>query len=304
MSLPTGLKVSLRRNVNLALYTTMQVGGAAEYFAEPISLDELIEAIDFARSEKLPWMILGKGSNMIFPDSGWPGVVISLLQFEKDLIEFDPDAGTVHASAGVHLYRFALACRNAGFGGAEFLSGIPGTFGGALFMNAGFSRHKGQKNEIGDLVESVDVLAPDGSRRTLSKSELVFSYRKSNLQSQVILGGTLCLWKRKPEDVQLEIKANFDYRNHEQDLKHPSSGSIFKNPAPPSPAAGKVIDQLGLKGLRVGGAMVSERHANYIIKSGPAKSSDVSELIQKIQEIVRKETGIELETEVRIIKTP
>lgn len=277
----------------------MQVGGIARYFSEPSTEEELIEVLEFAKSEKLPYFILGKGSNCIFSDEVYPGVVITLIHYEQDKIIFDSEKPIVTASAGIHLYRFVVACRERGLGGAEFLCNVPGTVGGGLIMNAGFSRFSGQTNEISDLVEEVCVLNKDGRKETITKDKLEFSYRHSNLEGKIILSGTFHLWRRKPEDIQKEIRANFDYRNSKQDLKHPSSGSIFKNPGAPHPTAGKLIDQLGLKGTRVGDAQVSEKHGNYIINLGNAKSSDIWALIELIQKKVFDATGIVLEPEVK-----
>ncbi len=302
MSLPTGSKTLLRHNVDLSSFCTMQVGGISKYFAEPSTEEELLEVLDFARHENLPYFILGKGSNVIFPDEGYPGVVITLIHYEQDKIVFDSEKPLVTASAGIHLYRLVVACREHHLGGAEFLCNVPGTVGGGLIMNAGFSRFPGQTNEIGDITEEVCVLNEDGRKEILSKSQLEFSYRKSNLAGKIILSGTFHLWKRPSEEIQKEIRANFDYRNGKQDLKHPSSGSIFKNPPAPQPSAGKLIDQLGLKGLRVGDAMISLKHGNYIINAGEAKSADVFALIEKVQKTVLDATGIFLEPEVKKIE--
>ena len=304
MNLRTDLKSSLRLNVSLAGHSTMQVGGEAKYFAEPSTQEELAELVEFARQENIPFMILGKGSNVIFPDGGFPGLVITLIHYEQDGIVFDPDEPCVTASAGIYLYRLVLACRDQGLAGAEFLANVPGTMGGALIMNAGFSRFPGQTNEIGDLVEEVAVLGADGKKEILAPKDLEFSYRHSNLQDRIILSGKLKLWRRNPQEIEREIRANFDTRNSKQDLRHPSSGSIFKNPPLPAPSAGQLIEQTGLKGMRVGGAMVSAKHGNYIVNGGGARSSDVIQLIQKIQKAVFDATGISLETEVRIIEGP
>jgi len=304
MSLPANLKLSLRRNARLSQYCTMQVGGEARLFAEPTCEEELLDALEVARQENLPFVILGKGSNVIFPDDGFHGLVISFLHFQESRVEIDSDTFRVTASSGVHLYRLATVCRDAGLGGAEFLASIPGTVGGAVVMNAGFSRFPGQRSEIGDLVQSVTVVNSEGQKKKLSRNELSFSYRKTNLDEWVVLEVELLLWRRKSEDIATEIRANFDYRNQEQDLKHPSSGSIFKNPEPPSPSAGRLIDKAGLKGLRIGGAMVSEKHGNYFINVDHAKSSDLIALIQKVRLSVFDATQIDLETEVRIIQNP
>lgn len=282
----------------------MQVGGTAKYFAEPNTEEELIELLEFAKQERLPYFILGKGSNLIFPDEGYPGLVITLIHYEQDKIIFDPEKPLVTASAGIHLYRLVVACREKHLGGAEFLCNVPGTVGGALIMNAGFSRFAGQTNEIGDITEEVTVLNADGRKETLPKSKLEFFYRKSNLAGKIILSGTFHLWRRPAEEIQKEIRANFDYRNSKQDLKHPSSGSIFKNPGNGQPSAGKLIDQLGLKGLRIGDAMVSLRHGNYIVNAGNATSADIFALIEKVQKTVFDATGITLETEVKRVERP
>ena len=306
MSLRTDIKTLLRPNVRLSQYSTMQVGGPAQFFAEPTTEEELFDLIEFARHENMPFMIVGKGSNVIFPDEGFSGLVITLIHYEQDQIIFDEEKPFVTASAGIFLYKFCLACKDQGLGGAEFLANIPGTIGGAVIMNAGFSRFPGQKNEIGDIIEEVSVLSPDGQKENWNRKDLRFSYRHSNLEGKIILGATLHLWHRNSEDIHKEIRANFDYRNQKQDLKHPSSGSIFKNPQQlinnERVSAGQIIDRLELKGTRIGNAMVSEKHGNYIINTGGAKSADLVQLIQQIQKTVFDATGITLEPEVRIIE--
>ncbi len=282
----------------------MQVGGLARYFSEPKTEEELFDLLDFARHENLPYMVMGKGSNLIFPDEGFPGLVITLIHYELDKIVFDEEEPRVTASAGTYLYRLVLACRDHGLGGSEFLCNIPGTLGGALFMNAGFSRFPGQSNEIGDVIEQVTVLDEHGTKQTLHANQIEFSYRHSSLQGKIILSGTLRLWRRRPEDIQTEIRANFDYRNEKQDMKHPSSGSIFKNPGKPNLSAGQLIEKAGLKGTRVGDAMVSLKHGNYFINMGSAKCADIVQLIQKVQKSVFDATGILLEPEVRIVEKP
>ncbi len=310
MSLRTDLKTLLRSEVKLSNYCTMQVGGTARYFAEPSQEEELLDLIEFSRHENIPFFILGKGSNVIFPDEGYPGLVITLIHYELDRFRFDAHQCLLNASAGIHLYRLCLLCRDHGMGGAEFLANIPGTLGGALFMNAGFSRFPGQKSEISDLTEEVTVLDTQGVKETLQRSQLQFTYRHSNLEGKIVLGGTLRLWRRRPEEIQKEIQANFAYRNDKQDLKHPSSGSIFKNPAALQDqtdglkfrSAGEIIEGLGVKGMRLGGAAVSPKHGNYIINTGGAKSSDIIQLIRKVQHMVFDATGFFLEPEVRIIE--
>lgn len=304
MSLPTDLRFSLRRNVRLSQYTTMQVGGEADFFAEPSDEEELLEILDFFHQRQIPWVLLGKGSNTVFLDEGFRGAVISFLRFEHRRISFHRDLCEVTVSAGVPLYQLALVCRKQGFGGVEFLAGIPGTVGGALLMNAGFSRYPGQVNEIGDLVQEVTVLTPDGEKHILSRQELCFRYRWSSLESFIILEAKLRLWRKAPQEIEQEMAANFAFRNAKQDLRYPSSGSVFKNPPPPLPPAAVLIDQLGLKGKCRGGIQVSPRHSNFFIKVGPARSSDLLGLISEIQNTVFNATQILLEPELKIIKGP
>jgi len=302
MNLPADLKVSVRRDVDLSKYCTMRIGGPARFFAEPRTEDELVELVQFAREESIPFFILGKGSNVVFADEGYSGLVITLIHFNDQDIRINRTTSEVTAASGVHLYRLALACRDAGLSGTEFLSGIPGTVGGAVMMNAGFSRFAGQMNEIGDLIREVRVLDEAGQRLTLERSRLDFSYRHSGLEGKIILEAVLQLARRDSAAVDAEIRANFEYRNEEQDLKHPSSGSIFKNPPKPLPSAGRLIDGLGLKETREGGMLVSPRHANYFINAGHATCEDLSRLIKRIQKTVFNEKGILLEPEVRIIR--
>lgn len=301
MSSPIDSKLLLRRKVPLSRFTTMQVGGPAEYFAEPASELELRDLLEFSQKESIPVFVLGRGSNVIFSDMGYPGLVLNMMKYEKDKLVFDEDKTEVVVSAGVSLHRFALACRGRGFAGAEFLASIPGSIGGALIMNAGYSRHPGQKNEIGDLVKEVQVVR-DNEFVTLDQDMLEFSYRHSNLSGMIVLGCKLKMWRRPYAVIDQEIQANFTYRNEKQDLKHPSSGSMFKNPPKSEFTAGQLIDKAGMKGVRLGGMQVSERHGNYFINVGDANAQDVIELIQKVQQAVFDAFQILLEPEVRIIE--
>jgi len=298
------LKTLLRSEVSLARYSTFQIGGRARFFSEPSSTAELELLLQFARSEELPLLIIGKGSNILFPDEGFPGLVITLIRFEQNRIVFDPGRSTVTASSGINLYRLATATRDAGLSGLEFLSHVPGTLGGALVMNAGFSRERGFKREIGDLVEEVTVLGRDGEIRRLAPDQIIFDYRQTNLEDWIILEARLRLKPGPPEVIQAEILANFAYRNGVQDLRYPSAGSVFKNPQGKQGSSGQLIEQVGLKGHRIGGAMISDRHANFIVNRGGARASDVIELIKLSQEKVLEAFGVRLEPEIRIITNP
>lgn len=298
------LKTLLRSDVSLARYSTFQIGGPARFFSEPASLEELKLLLDFARTEGLPFLVIGKGSNILFPDAGFPGLVLTLIHFEQNQISFDQNLYTLTASSGVHLYRLALSARDAGLSGIEFVSHIPGTLGGAVAMNAGFSRTKGVKKEIGDLIEEVGVLTEAGGIRRLGREELVFNYRRTNLDGLIILEATLRLTPAPVPEIQAEIQANFAYRNRVQDLRYPSAGSVFKNPGGNQGSSGQLIEKAGLKGKRIGGAMISDRHANFIVNVDKARASDVAELVTLARERVWESFGVRLEPEIRIIASP
>lgn len=300
-SKPSGLKAPLRFDVPLSRYSTIQIGGNARFFAEPTAFEELQAVLHFAHEEGLPFLAVGKGSNLLFPDEEFPGLVVTFIHYEPHKIICDRENLTVTASSGVSLYRLALATRDAGLGGAEFLSHIPGTLGGALMMNAGFSRISGQKMAIGPLVEEVTVLTLEGKIHKWGRENLVFGYRKSNLQGLVILEGRLKLSRAASRVIQEEIQESFSYRNRIQDLRYPSLGSVFKNPGAQQDSSGQLIEKAGLKGRRIGGAMISDKHANFIVNLGGAKASEVRVLIALAQEKVWEKFGVRLEPEIRIV---
>lgn len=292
---------ALQRNVPLAAYTTLKIGGAADFFAEPVNEDQLGKFLDWAKRERLPYLILGNGSNVIFDDAGYRGLVLSMRRFENDLIKVDLDSCRVTVSAGVSLSRLVRFCQESGLAGTEFLAHIPGTVGGALVMNAGFSRHAGQQNAIGDLVEEVRVLTKEGAIVHRIREELKFSYRHSDLDDLIVLEATLRLWRRPKDQISREMKANLDFRKKRQNIQEPNAGSVFKNPAFPHPSAGALIEKAGLKGKRIGGIQISEEHANYFINKGGATSADVIRLIEEVQKTLLHATGIILEPEIRIV---
>jgi UDP-N-acetylmuramate dehydrogenase len=293
---------ALQRNVLLAPYTTLRIGGPAAYFSEPEGEEDLSGFLAWAGREGIPVFILGNGSNVIFEDAGYGGLVISMRRFRNDLIKMDLDRSQVTASAGVSLARLVRFCRESGLAGAEFLAEIPGTVGGALVMNAGFSRHAGQYNEIGDLVLEVRALQKGGASVTLSRGDLKFSYRHSDLEKYLILEAVLKLWRRPKGQIENEIKANHDFRKMRQDISGPNAGSIFKNPPGTRLSAGALIEKAGLKGKQAGGLRVSEQHANYFINRGNATSADAAQLIGEVQKAVFHASGIALEPEIRIVQ--
>jgi len=279
----------------------MGIGGPARFFTEPLGEAELRGAIAWAGSRKVPFFILGKGSNVVFEDKGYPGLVIHMMRYEQQGLSASSALKQVRASAGIHLLKLARFCESRSLSGSEFLANIPGTVGGALVMNAGFCRHPGQKNEIADLVDSVKVLDQSGEKKVLDREEINFRYRESSLTNFVVLEATFQLWTRDREYIHKEIEANMNYRNAIQDLKYPSSGSAFKNPDPPEKSAGKLIEEAGLKGYRVGGVQISEKHANYVIHTGEGTCRDLKRLLKHVRTVVREKLGVSLEPEIRII---
>ena len=291
---------ALQRNIPLAPHTTLRIGGPAAYYAEPETEEQLSKLLLWAQKEQLSFFLLGNGSNVLFDDAGYAGLVISMCRFRNDLVKMDLDRSRVIVSAGVSLARLVRFCQESSLAGVEFLAQIPGTVGGALVMNAGFSRYAGQRNEIGDLVEEVRALQKDGTPVTLAREDMKFFYRHSDLEKYLLLEATLALWRRPKEQIQNEMRANLDFRKQRQDIHEPNAGSIFKNPLGLGQSAGALIEKAGLKGKRIGGIQIAEKHANYFINTGTATSKDVLQLIEEIQKTVLHATGITLVPEIRI----
>lgn len=301
MSLQTDFGIPIQNNVPLCRFSTLQIGGPAAYFAEPNHRDVLVPLLEFQKQENLPLLIIGRGSNILFSDDGFPGLVVSLRKFELERIQFSPD-GLVKASAGMSLFRISALCQEQGMSGLEFVCHIPGTVGGACAMNAGFGRAGSPYKEIKDVLKSVTVLElVSGKLRVIKRQDIEFEYRKSSLSHEIVLDATFQLSPSSREQVRDEVKANFAYRNSVQDLRYPSAGSIFKNPKKPAESAGKLIDRAGLCGTRVGGAMISEKHGNFILNVGNAKATDVLQLIELAKSRVFEQFGIELEPEVKLM---
>ncbi len=291
----------IQGNVPLCRYSTFQIGGLAQFFSQPTQREQLVDLFEFQKKSGVPYVVMGRGSNVLFSDDGFPGLVISLQKFEADKINFSPE-GLVKVSAGFNLYRLSRLCQLQGVSGLEFVCHIPGTVGGAVWMNAGFGRPDKPYTEIKDVLESVTVLGKDGKIRILNRSDINFTYRESNLHGYMILDATFRVKKSTTEKVLADVQANFTYRNAVQDLRYPSAGSVFKNPNKKSKfSSGQLIDKVGLKGYRIGGAMISEKHGNFIVNVGQAKARDVLALIELVQNRVKEFFDVELEPEVKII---
>lgn len=289
-----GVKGVIKKDEQLSGYTTFKIGGPARYFVEPLDLDDLKLVVKSAKKYKIPILIIGSGSNLLVSDRGINGAVIKLNSPNFKKLSFDNNV--VIVGAGCLLSQVVKNSQKRGLSGAEFLVGIPGTAGGALVMNAGISG----KN-ISDLVEEVTVMDYNGSVKVLTKSKIKFDYRSSDLSNYIVLNTSLRLSINSQARIKSIIKNYFDNRKDKQELSLPSAGCVFKNHHSMGPA-GRLIDLCGLKGKRIGGACVSEKHANFIVNMGKASARDVSALIKTVKEKVRDKFKITLEPEIKIWK--
>lgn len=281
----------LRREEQLAPKTTMRVGGAARVYSEPASIDDLQGLSRLAQSRGIEIFLLGRGSNLLVPDEGVDGLVISLSH--ENWAAFTPRAdGRVWAGAGLRLKNLCGLAAKAGLTGFEFLEGIPGSVGGALRMNAG-----AMGGWMFDVVEEVQLMTRDGEVKIMARSAMHVDYRYcAELHEAVALGALL-----RPSSLAADEAINrqidvYRRKRHESQPREPSAGCVFKNP--PDNSAGRLIDECGLKGTRVGDAEVSSVHANFIINRGAATSADVLELVRCVRARVRQMKSVDLEPEV------
>jgi UDP-N-acetylenolpyruvoylglucosamine reductase len=281
-----------RRDERLAKRTTLRVGGPADFYIEPASDEDLAVVIRFCAEQELPWFVLGRGSNLLVKDGGFRGVVISLAQPHFSRIEMD--APKLRCGAGAKLKAVAVEAKRNGLAGLEFLEGIPGSVGGGLRMNAG-----AMGGAMFGIVESVRLMDSGGNIHDLAARELAVAYRScATLKTNVALSAVLRGCPDSGDEIAKRMN-EYSRKRWQSQPAAPSAGCIFKNP--PAIPAGKLIEELGLKGKRVGGALVSLEHGNFIITDGTATARDVLELIELIRERARTDRGIELETEVQII---
>ncbi len=290
MSLWKNLKIKVRFNEPLKRHTTFRIGGPCRYFFQPKDTAQLKILLNALKRDKIPFLILGAGSNLLVSDAGLRHAVIRLDSFYFRSIKFRD--GFVEAGAGCLLVRLINFALSLGLGGTEFLTGIPGTVGGALLMNAGQSG-----TGIGSLVEDIKVIDRSGNIKCLGRKDLKFGYRVSNLSRYIILSARLKLFKVDVKASREKIKGYLTRRRIGQDWSMPSAGCIFKNPQ--SDSAGRLIDLCGLKGFKVHDAAVSSKHANFIVNLGNATSRDVLELIKLVQRMVRKKFKVDLKTEIK-----
>lgn len=281
--------------VGLGQYTSFRVGGPAQWYVAPRSIEDLQHSYAWAAAENLPITRLGAGSNLLVSDRGIPGVVICTRHLRHS--QFDLETGRIVASAGEPIAQLAWQAAKRGWQGLEWAVGIPGNVGGSVTMNAG--AHDGC---VADTLTEVQVLNPQGQLETLRADQLNFSYRTSALQQSDRLV-TQAVFQLKPgadpQHVHATTQRYFDQRRNSQPYHLPSCGSVFRNPNPYK--AGWLIEQAGLKGYQIGGAQVAQRHANFILNCGNATASDIFRLIRHIQQQVEQQWSLLLEPEVRMI---
>lgn len=274
----------------MAAHTTFKVGGAADFFIKISSRQQLVKTVPYLNALGLSYFVLGNGSNLLVSDNGYQGVI---LQIGAQMGNITVDGTKITVQAGAPLAKLAKTAMEHGLSGLEFASGIPGTVGGAVMMNAG-----AYGGEMEQVVSSVTVLAKDGSELTLSHDDMEFSYRSSILKNRsfIILEAEFTLQSGDAKQIQAKMEEYGQSRREKQPLQYPSAGSTFKRPD--GCYAGKLIMDAGLRGYRIGGAQVSEKHCGFIVNVGNAQASDIYELIQEVQERVYEKFGVRLEPEI------
>lgn len=284
--------MEVRINEPMKAHTSFKVGGPADWFVMPETKEELFAVLDICRRADLPWYMLGNGSNLLISDSGLRGVVISTKKFDR----LESCDTTLRVGAGVLLSRAAAAALKAGLTGLEFAAGIPGTVGGAVVMNAG-----AYGSEMKDVLKQVTVLDREGRVLTLSPEELKMGYRTSRIPGAgyLVLEAEFLLNKGDKDAIKERMDELAAKRREKQPLEYPSAGSTFKRPA--GHFAGKLIEDAGLKGFTVGGAAVSDKHAGFVINKDGASAADIASLCRQVQAEVFKQTGIQLELEIRLL---
>jgi UDP-N-acetylmuramate dehydrogenase len=286
-----GLERFVVENEPMAPHTWYKIGGPARWYIRPESVDDLRDAAQRCVESNIPIYVLGLGANLLVSDDGVDGAVFRLDHESWRRVNFT--GTTLEVGAGADIQKLVLKTVRAGLSGIECLAGIPGTVGGALKMNAG-----GKFGDIGAVMTAVDVMDAAGTIFQRTKDDLVFEYRHSNITSPFILSATLELEEEDPNRILAKTKEIWMFKRNSQPLNTKNAGCIFKNPRGLS--AGALIDQAGLKGLRIGGAEVSVKHANFIVAHAGCRAEDVFKLIKLVGERVADKNQIHLETEVKI----
>ena len=274
-------------------HTTFRVGGPAKLFVKVKNLESLILVIKYCRKHRIRLFVIGRGSNLLFSDKSFQGMIISLEQFNQYKI----NGNTVTAQCGVTMIKLAYDCAKAGLSGFEFMGGIPGNIGGGVFMNAG-----AYNSNIAEVLESVTVLNENLELITLSKEEMAFGYRHSIIQEHkkwIVIEASFVLTTKTVAEVKDLLDRRKERRMASQPWNQPSAGSVFRNPE--GMAAWKLIDDAGLRGYEIGGAQVSPKHSNFIVNNGYASAKDIYDLIFYVQKQVNEKFSVLLKPEVRFI---
>ncbi|KON89185.1 UDP-N-acetylenolpyruvoylglucosamine reductase [Sporosarcina globispora] len=285
---------TIKENEPMANHTTMKIGGPADLFIEPSSIEKLAKAMDMIRRYNLKWRAIGRGSNLLVSDGGIEGVVIKL---GRGMDHVDLNGTELSVGGGYSLVALSTIISKKGLSGLEFASGIPGSVGGAVYMNAG-----AHGSDISNIMTKAYVLFEDGKMEWLTNKEMEFSYRTSVLQKKrpgIVLEAVFQLTEGDREIISSSMQRNKDYRKETQPWNYPCAGSIFRNPLPEY--AGQLIEKAGMKGHSIGGAKISDMHGNFIVNAGDAKAEDVLSLIQHIKDTIFDLYGVKMETEVEII---
>lgn len=288
----SGMRAVVRENVPLSGRTTLRIGGPARYFVEAHDAEALAALLRAGRAAGLPVLALGKGSNLLVPDAGFPGVVFTLA---GDFLATRIEPPEVVAGGGVSLMSLAARTQRAGLSGLENLSGIPSSLGGAVRINAG-----SYGSELFDVLVAVDLVSGDGEARTAPASEIAHGYRWTALSDtdDIVTGARLRLAPKPPAEIASRM-AEVTAKRKNALPTQPNAGSIFKNP--PGFFAGKLLEECGLKGRRIGGAEISPVHANVIVNVGGATAADVTSLMEEMKKAVKNRFGIELAVEIRLL---
>jgi UDP-N-acetylmuramate dehydrogenase len=284
----------VKENEPLANHTTIKIGGPAQLLIEPSSLENLEKLMNIVLGHQIPWRAIGRGSNLLVSDLGIEGVVIKL---GKGIDHLSVDDEVISVGGGHSLVSLSTMMSKRGLSGLEFASGIPGSVGGAVYMNAG-----AHGSDMSKILIKAKVLFEDGTISWLNNEEMEFSYRTSVLQKKrpgIVIEAVLRLKAGEKNKIVAEMQKNKDYRKDTQPYNLPCAGSIFRNPLPNY--AGRLIEEAGLKGHSIGGAKISEMHGNFIVNAGNATAKDVLDLINHVKTTIFNLYNIEMETEVEII---
>ncbi|SDH91045.1 UDP-N-acetylmuramate dehydrogenase [Alteribacillus bidgolensis] len=278
----------------LSKHTTWKIGGPADIFIEPDGIDGLVKTMEIINKNNLPWRAIGRGSNLLVDDDGVEGAVIKLGQ---NISHLEIEGETLRVGGGYSFIKLATIISKEGLSGLEFAGGIPGTVGGAVFMNAG-----AHGSDMSNILIEARVLFPDGRLEWVNNEDMNFSYRTSRLQKEkgICVEAKLQMKQGDKKSIVEEMQGHKSYRRETQPWNYPCAGSVFRNPLPDH--AGALIEKAGLKGYQVGGAQISELHGNFIVNVNEAKAADVLAIIKHVQDTIRDRYQVDMNTEVELVK--